>query len=136
MLGLFLVVLTLPIVALIIQGFRKRTRRLTDPSRRWARAAGCLLLAAAEVYFYGLAHVGYFWASLAETCVSRFGNWNGRYGQLRYWPLERKCSQFVDMVPGYVNPLIVALLVAAIAVAAVAIVQAVRGRRSNSPTPS
>ncbi|GAB3946206.1 hypothetical protein GCM10027614_39340 [Micromonospora vulcania] len=92
------------------------------------RLAGYLTLAAAAMYVFGFVHLTY-WATPRETCIVRYGTWDGRYGHASYWPLERKCADDIDMVPGYVNPLIVILLTGALTCALIAVVQLVRHRR-------
>lgn len=123
-------VLTAPVVILIIVALRHWSRRLSSAVRPWALTAGSLLLAAGEVYVIGLMHMVVFWADTRNVCISRYQNWNGEYGQAGYWPLERKCTAFIDMVPAYVNPLVVVLLVAAAPAALIALGRAVFRRRS------
>lgn len=126
---LLALVVTVPVAILILVDLFRWSRRLSDAVRPWALAAGSLLLAAAEVYAIGLVHTVVFWADVQEVCVSRYQNFHSGYGQAGYWPLERKCAAHIDMVPAYVNPMVVVLLVGAASAALVAIGRAILRRR-------
>ncbi|MEU7997059.1 hypothetical protein AB0B83_17205 [Micromonospora sp. NPDC049060] len=126
---MLVVALTAPAAVLAFGAIRRRSRELPTAPRFWVRAAGILLLSAAEVYLFGLVYVAVFWSHVRDVCVSRYQNWDSAYGQARYWPLERKCTAHIDMVPGYVNPLIVVLLVATSVAALLALGRAVLSRK-------
>ncbi|MFC5923668.1 hypothetical protein [Micromonospora vulcania] len=128
MLAIAVVLLIAPIGVLAVRHLNRWTRRLTPRSPVPTRLAGYLTLAAAAMYVFGFVHLTY-WATPRETCIVRYGTWDGRYGHASYWPLERKCADDIDMVPGYVNPLIVILLTGALTCALIAVVQLVRHRR-------
>ncbi|MFI2709430.1 hypothetical protein ACH495_04785 [Micromonospora sp. NPDC018662] len=106
------------------------TAQLSTWVRRWSRAAAYLLFAAGQTYLYGFLKMSTFWGnSPRDKCLSYYRSWDSRYGHGRYWPLERRCSEFVDMVPGFVNPLIVIALVAAFTCALAAVASLVRRHR-------
>ncbi|MFC3505333.1 hypothetical protein ACFOOK_30830 [Micromonospora krabiensis] len=129
MLGIVIVLVTVPILVLpAVRSLNRRTQRLAPEPRWWTRAAGYVMLGSAEAYLFGLMHMSY-WGTPRDTCIARYENWDGMHGHARYWPLERKCTEFIDMVPSYVNPLIVILLAGALACALVAAAQALRHRR-------
>ncbi|MFV2112703.1 hypothetical protein ACFHW0_10250 [Micromonospora sp. LOL_025] len=134
MLPVLALALTVPAVVLIVGAIRRGSRQLHAATRPWVLAAGSLLLAAAEVYLFGLVHMVVFWADVREACISRYHNWDSAYGRPHYWPLERKCTASIDMVPGYVNPLVVILLVAASLAALLALGRAVLHRNLRRPS--
>ncbi|MCI4064196.1 hypothetical protein MRQ36_16955 [Micromonospora sp. R77] len=136
MLALAMVLFTALVLVLpAARALHRATRRIEGPARGWTRTAAYLLLAAGEMYLFGLVHMQAYWgASPRDACVSRYDNWDGMHGHARYWPLERKCTEYVDMVPAYVNPLIILLLTGALSCALIGAVQLVRRRRRGSPT--
>ncbi|MFG1872579.1 hypothetical protein [Micromonospora arborensis] len=125
-----IVLVTVPILVLpAVRSLNRRTQRLAPQPRWWTRAAGYVMLAAAETYLFGLVRMSYWGNSPRDTCLIRYESWDGTHGHARYWPLGRKCTAFIDMVPSYVNPLIVILVAGALVSALVAVAQTVRHRR-------
>ena len=131
-------VLTAPAAILAFRAMRHWSRRLSNAARPWALGAGALLLAAAEVYMFGLVHLAGFLGDVRDVCISRYQNWNSAYGQISYWPLEGKCTAYIDMVPAYINPLVVVLLVTASMVALAALGRAISDAisRGGRDTPT
>ncbi|MFI9642007.1 hypothetical protein ACIG87_18385 [Micromonospora sp. NPDC051925] len=138
MLALVIVLVTVPVLVLpMARALHRVTRKTFTPVREWARTATYLLIAAGEAYLFGLVHMESYWGvSPEDACVSRYGNWDGMHGDARYWPLERKCTEYIDMVPSYVNPLIIILLIGALACALIMSVYIIRQCRTSPSTPS
>ncbi|WP_431920267.1 hypothetical protein [Micromonospora wenchangensis] len=138
MLALVIVAITIPFPVLPTAcALHRATRNILTPAREWARAAAYLLIAASEAYLFGLVQMESYWGvSAEEACVSRYDNWDGMHGEARYWPLERKCTEYIDMVPGYVNPLIIILLIGAFACALTMSINLVRQRHTSPANPS
>lgn len=106
--------------------------RVPGTARRWAVAALCAPPAAFLVYAWGAIHL--YAPDVRETCVLEHGGWDRAYGQVTYFPLSRKCNAYQDMVPPYVNPAVVLLLVATALFAGLA-VAARRNPRSRKEQP-
>lgn len=107
-----------------------RAHRENRPSRHltWVAAALGLLSLALSVYAYGMATTFYFWVD--EQCPAR-GVGDYVTFQEQYVPLsgELRCTEgTIEFVPGWVNPTLMALLVAGCFCAAVA---AIAWRRSE-----
>ncbi|WDZ86768.1 hypothetical protein [Micromonospora cathayae] len=136
MLPVLVVLLTTPVAVLAVLPLHRRTRCWAPATRIWARSAGWLAIAAIEVYVYGLANISYFGISVRDICISRYGVWDGRYGHARYWPIARRCSELVDMVPGFVHPTLVVLLSGAATAALMAAGMAFFHGRSHSSVRS
>ncbi|MCC8250067.1 hypothetical protein [Saccharothrix luteola] len=88
-------------------------------ARRWAVAASCAPLAAFLVYAWGAIHL--YTPDVRETCDLEHGGWDPAHGQVTYFPLSRRCNAYQDLVPAYVNPTVVVLLVAAALFACLAV---------------
>ncbi|NJP71370.1 hypothetical protein [Streptomyces sp. C1-2] len=80
------------------------------PARRAAAAAGFLLCALA-LYLWGASHM--FATDIEETCTLQHHQpLEPAYGHTSLVPLHRRCNAHFDLVPPYVNPGVVAYLVA------------------------
>ncbi|MER7168236.1 hypothetical protein ABT336_19480 [Micromonospora sp. NPDC000207] len=130
-LGFSVLVLTAPAAVLAVRMIKRGSKRLPAAARPSARGAGYLLVAASEAYLFGLTHLALFWADARDLCLSRHQTWVDGYGRAKYFPLERRCNAYIDMVPAHVNPLVLMLLGVAVAVALVAIGRAIRQHRAD-----
>jgi len=102
--------------------------RAPGTARRWAVAASCAPFAALLVYAWGAIHL--YTPDVRETCDLEHGGWDRAHGQVTYFPLSRRCNAQHDLVPAYVNPTVVVLLVVAVLFAGLA-VAARRDHRSR-----
>ena len=91
--------------------------------RPWVEAAGYAPIAAVLLYAWGAAHM--FTMDIGETCKLTYGQrWDPDYTGASLFPLSSKCNASFDLVPTYVNPGVVGLLVLIPAFLAVAVVLA------------
>jgi hypothetical protein len=89
---------------------------------RWVAAAVYALLASAAMYAWGAWHILSVAMDVEEKCaVVYHERWDPAHGQPTWVPLGRRCNASFDMVPAYVNPAVVALLVAAVVCAGLAV---------------
>ena len=106
---------TVLLCGVVVVAARRRRR-----GRGWLRpssfvALGCVaLLNAATVWLVGFSRAG---LDLRESCESRSGvrfddAWNDvHYAESqRFFPLHAKCSASVDLVPAWINPAVIALV--------------------------
>ncbi|QUQ63080.1 hypothetical protein [Kutzneria sp. CA-103260] len=83
-------------------------------ARGMAIVGGCALLAAVLVYGWGAEHM--FTWDVAQACGYRQSyEMPVQYGNPEFLPLSLKCSATKDLVPAYVNPTVLALLVVTVA---------------------
>ncbi|WP_157851536.1 hypothetical protein [Streptomyces monomycini] len=74
---------------------------------RWIEGAFYSLLATLVVYAWGL-FTGFPW-DIEEACkLDHQQHWDRNLaGSASYFPLSNKCNSTFDLVPGYVNPLVI-----------------------------
>ncbi|WP_329138450.1 hypothetical protein [Streptomyces sp. NBC_00670] len=83
------------------------------PTVRWAAAAAGFLLCALALYLWGASHM--FATDIEETCTLQHHQpLDPAYGHTSLVPLHRECNAHFDLVPPYVNPGVLAYLVACV----------------------
>lgn len=108
---------------------KQRVRGLLRPSS--LIAIGCMsLLNAATAWLLGISRGG---LDIEESCEYRNGvpfdeKWNDAHymESQKFFPLHAKCSATVDLVPAWVNPTIIALLLLSAVCLCMAVHRAVR----------
>jgi hypothetical protein len=98
--------------------------------RRSARLAILALLAAVLMYVWGAWHL-FVW-NIEELCtVIHHEPYDPQHSGVSFVPLARKCNQAYDLVPGYVNPTVVTMLILAAALVGVAVVGSHLNRKAS-----
>lgn len=106
-----------PVTAALIAAIRYLLARLLPPAAKpWAEVAAYFALGALAVRAWGLWH-SVSW-DVAVSCELAHA---AGYGLEQFLPLEGECAPAYDLVPGYVNRLIVVFLVAAVSCAGTAV---------------
>ncbi|MBP2475596.1 hypothetical protein JOF53_004468 [Crossiella equi] len=108
--------------------------RLPRAARAWARTAYLTAVGGILVYGYGLFTM-FVW-DIRDACYTSSGRkLDVVYHPPTYFPLSSKCNPELDLVPGYVNPLLFTLLGATVLCAAVAVIRWLRQRRTAPRSP-
>ncbi|UBU15283.1 hypothetical protein [Nonomuraea gerenzanensis] len=125
----FLTLIAVPLgaLALIVMMIRVLTGKLFPaPVGRWVQAAAYTALAGGAMYVWGAFHL--FTLDVRETCLLQHGQgWEPGHGE-RFFPLSKRCNADYDLVPGYVNPVVMLCLAGVVLFAALAVRQAVKTR--------
>lgn len=105
-------------------------RLFSRPVRPWVQAAAYAPIAAVGLYAWGAAHM--FTMDIGETCKLTYGQqWDPDYTGESLFPLSSKCNASFDLVPAYVNPGVVGLLVLIPVFLVVAVIVAKRKKVSQ-----
>jgi hypothetical protein len=83
------------------------TSRVLLTARRTAVAA---VLSFGAVYFFGALSTGYDWGETCENVGERFDD-SLEFDREDRFPLSLRCNESFDLVPAWINPVLVALLV-------------------------
>ncbi|MBM7776114.1 hypothetical protein JOD54_006318 [Actinokineospora baliensis] len=106
--------LVIAVLAAVILLVHKASRRLPRAVRPWAVVGVVAALSAVATYGWGAAHM--YTPDISETCALVYGiAWDARVGGSTLLPLSRQCAAGIDLVPGYVNPAMAGLALAATA---------------------
>nr|WP_042194605.1 hypothetical protein [Kibdelosporangium sp. MJ126-NF4]CEL21430.1 hypothetical protein [Kibdelosporangium sp. MJ126-NF4]CTQ96003.1 hypothetical protein [Kibdelosporangium sp. MJ126-NF4] len=94
--------------------------KLAPPARRWARAALYTPILALVVYAWGA--MSMFTLDTEEVCrLVHHERYDPGVAGEHYFPLSKRCNGGFDLVPSWVNPTVVVLLVATAVFAALAV---------------
>ncbi|MEV0825648.1 hypothetical protein [Nonomuraea rubra] len=96
---------------------------------RWVQATGYTALVGGATYIWGVLHL--FTFDIKETCLLQHGQgWEPGHGE-HFFPLSKKCNADYDLVPSYVNPVVMICLAGVAVFVTLAVRQAARARAAT-----